>query len=107
MEEIFNSIRNKDGEPYCKVMDDMGLKLKTNREDFIDTTLLFAENCYQIAKKNAYPYKQQMDGHFNWKTSSPSVYYKVYFSYFHTEDLVFAIRGYEEISMEDYSINND
>lgn len=107
MEEFFKKVRANLDEPYKHVLDDMQITDADNRKEFIDVALMFAENCYGIAKQNGYPVNEELGGEFNWRTKSPARFFKVHFIYFHGEDLIFAIRGFEELTLVEYTANLD
>lgn len=93
--------------PYHLVLNDMNITDEVTQIEFVDTTLMFAQNCNGIAKNNMYPIGQRMDGHFNWRTIAPARFFKVHFSYYHSEELIFVIRGWEEQELFDYMVTLD
>ena len=106
MDEFFKKVINNSDEPYSQVLDDMGIISQDTRKEFIESTILFANNCNKIANENNYPINQQMDGYFHWRTFSPATFFKIHFSYYHSQELFFAIRGFETLSMEDNNEEN-
>lgn len=105
IEEILN---NREF-PYKKVLDDMGVESMEARYEFLDSAQLFANNCYKAAISNNYPLGTPIQGLFHWRTQNPSKFFRVHFTYYHSEELIFVINGFDKLSLEEYmdSLNQE
>lgn len=88
--------------PYETILNDMGVFEEISIDDFMEISLLTANNCYGIAKQKSLDFNTPIEGSFLWKSISPVKYFKIYFTYIHSEDLLFAIDGFEELSQEEF-----
>lgn len=89
-------------EPFKDVMDEMFISSSMDRENFLTTISFFAEQCYDMGKKQDLKPMEELEGYFNWRAVETDKYFKVYFSYYHSEDILISVNGYEELTREEY-----
>ena len=96
------NIQSYPEEPFKDVMEEMFIFSQMDRENFLTTISFFAEQCYDMGKKQELKEMDELEGYFNWRAIETDKYFKIYFSYFHSEDLLISVNGYEELTREEY-----
>ena len=96
------NIQSYPEEPFKDVMEEMSITSTMDRENFLTTISFFAEQCYDVGKKQNLKEMDELEGYFNWRAVESDKYFKMYFSYFHSEDLLISVNGYEELTREEY-----
>lgn len=98
-------------EPFKEALDEMSVNSQIDRENFLTTISFFAEQCYDMGVKQNLNPMDELEGYFNWRAIESDKYFKVYFSYYHSEDILISVNGYDELSREEYidsyGINDD
>jgi hypothetical protein len=101
-------------EPFKEVLDEMGVITSFDREEFFKVISMYGEELDRIATEQKLEEMQELEGFFNWRSIEPEKYFKIYFSYYNSKDLLIAVNGFDELSREQYleeygsdSINDD
>jgi hypothetical protein len=95
-------IKSYPEEPFKEALDEMKVYSEVDKESFLSTISFFAEQCYEMAKKQGLKPMEELEGYFNWRAIESEKYFKIYFSYFHSEDILISVYGYDELSKEEY-----
>lgn len=95
-------IKSYPEEPFKEALDEMYVDSSTDRENFLTTISFFAEQCYDMGIKQNLKPMDELEGYFNWRAIESDKYFKVYFSYYHSEDILISVNGYDELSREEY-----
>lgn len=103
-QNIINQIveYSNENEPFQQILDDMEIEAQQTRQEFIEVVILFAKNCYNVAKQKNSQYFTEFKGEFNWRTLEFPKFFKIYFTYIHSEELLFVINGFEILTLEIY-----
>jgi hypothetical protein len=96
------NIKSYPEEPFKDALDEMFVSSDADRENFLTTISFFAEQCYEMGNKQNLEPMAELEGYFNWRAVESDKYFKVYFSYFHSEDLLISVNGYEDLTREEY-----
>lgn len=89
-------------EPFKEALDQMEIESPFDREDFFHHISYFADVCYKSCNDQNLNFGTEMEAYFNWRAIESEKYFKVYFSYIHSEDIIVVVNGYEELTKEDY-----
>lgn len=95
-------IKSYPEEPFKEAMEQMNVTSEVDKEHFLNTISYFAEECYKMASNQGLNPMEELEGYFNWRAMEAEKYFKIYFSYFHSEDILISVNGYDELSREDY-----
>ena len=95
-------IKSYPEEPFKEAMEEMSVTSEVDKEHFLNTISYFAEECYKMASSQGLNPMEELEGYFNWRAIEAEKYFKIYFSYFHSEDILISVNGYDELSKEEY-----
>lgn len=98
----FSKIKENNDFPYKVILDDMQIKSEQTRREFVDAALMFANNCYGAASQQGMNEHEQLQGYYHWRTFEPARFFKIGFTYYHSQELIFAINMVEELTLEQY-----
>lgn len=99
---MIDEILNNDGFPYAEILDDLNITDELHRIEFVEFARMFASNCYRIAKEANMGEHEELKGYYHWRLLDPAKFYKIEFTYYHSEDLIFAINSVEILTFEGY-----
>ena len=88
--------------PYAAYLEDFGITNPITHSEFAHFAYMFASNCYNIANQSKMEEGEQLQGHFHWRTTEPTRFFKINFTYFHSYELIFGINSIDELSFEEY-----
>jgi hypothetical protein len=92
--------------PFAEYLQSIGITDTITQAEFAHFAYMFASNCFNIAIQSKMNVGEELQGYFHWRTHEPSRFFKVHFSYWHSDDLVFGINKFEEQTFEKYLQSN-
>jgi hypothetical protein len=95
-------IKSYPEKPFKEALDEMNVNSVMDRENFLTTISHFAEQCYNMGVNQNLKPMEELEGYFNWRAIESEKYLKIYFSYYHSEDILISVNGYDELSREEY-----
>ena len=98
----FTEILNNKSFPYSKIMDDFKIYDTSDRTNFVEASLMYATNCYAMAREKNLNQHDELKGYFLWEAHNSGRYFKCLFTYYHSEELLFGINSVEELSADLY-----
>jgi hypothetical protein len=95
-------IKTHPEEPFSDVLNEMNIISQYDREEFFTAILFFTNECEKMAKLQDVGIGGEISAYFNWRAIETDKYFKVFFTYYHSEELNVGVDDFEEISKEEY-----
>jgi hypothetical protein len=88
--------------PFSDVLNEMNIVSTYDQEEFLTAILFFTNECENMAKEQDLGLGGEISAFFHWRAIESDRYFKIYFTYYHSEELNVGVDDFEEISKEEY-----
>lgn len=89
-------------EPFSDLFLEMNITSSHDKDEFFTAISFFTNECEKIAKDQILEEGNEISAYFNWRAIESDRYFKIFFTYYHSEELYVGIDNFEEISKEVY-----
>lgn len=95
-------IKSYPEEPFNDLFLEMNLTSTYDKDEFFTAISFFTNECEKIAKSQSLGEGAEISAYFNWRAIESDRYFKIYFTYYHSEELYVGVDNFEEITKEEY-----